>query len=33
MIGIVAYYKVLRKEYLENNSYISKVDREPRLSF
>jgi len=33
MIGVVAYYKVLRKEYLENNSYISKVDREPRLSF
>jgi len=33
MIGVVAYYKVLRKEYLENSSDISKVDREPRLSF
>jgi len=33
MIGIVAYYKVLRGEYLENSRDISKVDREPRLSF
>jgi len=33
MIGIVAYYKVLKGDYLESSIDISKVDREPRLSF
>ena len=33
MIGIAAYYKILKKEYLESSVDIEKIDRDPRLSF
>lgn len=32
MVGIVAYYKIQRKEYITDKKEIEKVDREPRLS-
>ena len=32
MVGLVAYFKVLRGEYLENVKEIEEVDRDPRLS-
>ncbi len=32
MIGIVAYYKSMRKEYIINTKDIEKIDRDPRLS-
>ena len=32
MVGIVAYYKIQRREYITDKKEIEKVDREPRLS-
>lgn len=32
MVGIVAYYKIQRKEYITDKKEIEKTDREPRLS-
>ena len=32
MVGIAAYYKTLRKEYLTSKEDIEKIDRNPRLS-
>ena len=33
MIGLVGYFKILRKEYLTKERDIEGVDREPRLGF
>jgi tRNA A37 threonylcarbamoyltransferase TsaD len=32
MVGIAAYYKILRGEYITEKKDIEEVDREPRLS-
>jgi N6-L-threonylcarbamoyladenine synthase len=32
MVGIVAYYKIQRKEYITDKNEIKEIDREPRLS-
>ncbi|MHC1716334.1 MAG: tRNA (adenosine(37)-N6)-threonylcarbamoyltransferase complex transferase subunit TsaD [Candidatus Dojkabacteria bacterium] len=32
MVGVVAYYKIIREEYLTKESEIKRVDRDPRLS-
>ena len=33
MVGLVGYFKILRKEYLTKKSEIEGVDREPRVGF